>query len=313
MHKRILLLVAICACLSAAAQNGYPGAALPGDKPAVFARGIISDGMNNRDFTISPNGDEIFYSVQQRDFSISTILRFYKKNNKWIGPEVASFSGVYKDLEAVFSPDGNRIYYVSDRPSTVTDTTDDFDIWFVNKTADGWSAPVHAGFVINSPGNEFYPSVAKNGNIYFTAELGKGKEDIVMSEWKNGQFTAPVILPEAINSKNFEYNAFVDPDEQFILFCAESRPDGLGRADIYMSKKDANGNWLPATHLDINTKFQDYCPYVTPDKKILFFSSSRSLNKSPFAQPLNYKRLAAVLNDAGNGMDDIYWMNWKPN
>ena len=79
MHKRILLLVAICACLSAAAQNGYPGAALPGDKPAVFARGTISDGMNNRDFTISPNGDEIFYSVQQRDFSISTILRFYKK------------------------------------------------------------------------------------------------------------------------------------------------------------------------------------------------------------------------------------------
>lgn len=266
--------------------------------------------MNNRDFTISPNGDEIFYSVQQRDFSVSVILRMVKRSNQWAGPEVAPFSGGYNDLEASFSPDGKRVYFCSNRPSIVTDTTDDFDIWFADRTATGWSEPVHAGFIINSPGNEFYPSVARNGNIYFTAtpKDGKGGEDIVMCEFKNGTYAPPVSLPDAINSKGDEYNAFIDPDEQFILFTAAGRPGGLGRGDIYISKKDASGNWQPAKSLDINTAANDYCPYVSPDKKFFFFSSSRSLNKTPFHEQKNYKQVADMLKNAGNGLDDIYWM-----
>jgi len=312
--RPLLVILSILIYNSINAQKlTWPGKLLPSDTPSIFA---ISDGLNNRDFTISPAGDEIFYSIQQRDFGISTILRLYKKNGVWSAPEVAPFSGRYNDLEAAFSPDGNRIYFVSNRPSSQTDTTDDFDIWFVNKTAGGWSEPVHAGFVINSPKNEWYPSVARNGNIYFTAELkdGKGREDIVMCEWKDGAYLPPVTLPEAVNSKDFEYNAFVDPDEQFILFCAEGRADNLGRADIYMSKKDAKGTWLPAKHLGggVNTKFQDYCPYVTPDKKLFFFSSNRSLNQTPFAQKQDYRRISSMLKSAGNGLDDIYWMNWKP-
>lgn len=302
---------------SAAAQNtSYPGKQLPADKPLLFAKGTVSDGMNNRDLTISPNGDELFYSVQQRDFSVSVILRMVKKNNTWTGPEVAPFSGKYLDLEASFSPDGKRIYFCSNRPSAANDSTDDFDIWFVERTGAGWGEPVHAGFVINSPGNEFYPSVAKSGNIYFTAQPreGKGREDIVMCEWKNGAYAAPVSLPDAINSKSDEYNAFIDPDEKFILFTGTGRPGDLGRGDIYMSKKDEAGNWLPAKNLGpgINSASHDYCPYVSPDKKFFFFSSSRSLNKAPFAQPQNYKQVFSALNSAGNGLDDIYWMQWKP-
>lgn len=311
-----LIFLMLVVCFACVAQKlSYPGKTPPAENPLLFAEGLVSDGMNNRDFTISPNGDEIFYSIQQRDFSISTIVRLYKKNNSWSAPEVAPFSGKFKDLEASFSPDGNRIYFCSNRPATATDTTDDFDIWFVNKTSTGWSEPVHAGFVINSPQNEFYPSVAKSGNLYFTAELktGRGKEDIVMCEWKNGSYLAPVSLPEAINSKGFEFNAFIDPDEQFLLFTADARAEGLGRGDIYMSKKDANGNWLPARHLapPINSKYQDYCPYVTPDKKFFFFSSNRSINKPPFGQIQNYKAISARLNGAGNGLDDIYWMAWR--
>lgn len=315
MPKRIFILLMMGYSFAAAAQNvSYPDKKLPADKPLIFSKGLISDGMNNRDFTISPAGDEIFYSVQQRDFSVSVILRMVKKNNQWTGPEVAPFSGGYNDLEAVFSPDGKKIYFCSNRPSSAADTTDDFDIWFVNKTATGWSEPVHAGFVINSPGNEFYPSVARNGNIYFTAtpKEGKGSEDIVMCEWKNGAYAPPVSLPDAINSKNDEYNAFIDPDEQFILFTAPGRTGGFGRGDIYLSKKDAGGNWLPATNLGpgINTAANDYCPYVTPDKKFFFFSSSRSLNKTPFTQQYDYKQISSMLKNAGNGLDDIYWMQW---
>jgi Tol biopolymer transport system component len=315
MHKPGCLIVALGICLFAGAQKAsYPGKVNVGNKVALFAEGLVSDGMNNRDITISPDGNEMFYTIQQKDFMVSTIVRLQKKNGRWSVPEVASFSGKYNDLEACFSPDGNRIWFCSNRPSSANDTTKDFDIWFVNRAAGGWSEPVHAGFVINTPGNEFYPSVARNGNLYFTAEFkeGKGKEDIVMCELKDGAYLPPVSLPEAINSKGYEFNAFVDPDEQFILFTAYGRADDMGKGDLYISKKDKSGNWLPARNLgpQINSKYLDYCPYVSPDKKVFFFSSNRPLYKTPFDEKQDYKHISGMLKGAGNGLDDVYWVEY---
>jgi Tol biopolymer transport system component len=312
MIKRIIS-VGLLFSLSLSLQSQtFPGNGVATNTPAVFARGLVSDAMNNRDFTISPDGSQIFYSIQQRDFSISTIVSISKKNGKWAQPEIATFSGKYKDLEAAFSPDGNRIWFCSNRPANATDTTDDFDIWYVDKTSSGWSEPVNAGPTVNTPTDEFYPSVTRNGNLYFTSQFknGKGQEDIVMCEWKNDAFLPPVSLPEVINTKGFEYNAFVDPDEQFMLFTSPGRADDMGRGDIYISKKDASGKWQQATNLgaNINSKSHDYCPYVTPDKKYFFFSSTRTSNKMPFDKPQNYKTISALLNGAGNGLDDIYWM-----
>src|SRR2546430_2412478 len=86
----------------AVAQVVYPGRQLPADTPKLFAKGILSDGLSNRDFTISPKGDEIFFTLQQEHFASSTILYLIKKNDKWSAPKIASFSGRYRDLEAAF-------------------------------------------------------------------------------------------------------------------------------------------------------------------------------------------------------------------
>lgn len=311
IRQTALIAISISLCLCLKSQT-FPGGSTATDKPTLFAKGLVSDGMNNRDFTISPDGNQIFYSIQQRDFSISTIISITKKNGKWSKPEIAPFAGMYKDLEATFSPDGKRIWFCSNRPVSAADTTDDFDIWYVDKTSTGWSEPVNAGPTVNSDADEFYPSVTRSGNLYFTTEFknGKGREDIVMCEWKNGAFLPPVSLPEAINTKGFEYNAFVDPDEQFIIFTSPGRADDIGRGDLYISKKDASGKWQQATNpgAAINSKSHDYCPYVTPDKKYFFFSSSRTENKMPMNAPATFKSITALLNGAGNGMDDIYWM-----
>ena len=100
----------------AVAQVTYPGGQLPADTPKLFAKGILSDGLSNRDFAISPKGDEIFYTLQQARFASSTILHLTQKNGQWGKPEVAPFSGRYRDLEAAFSPDGQTVYFSSDRP-----------------------------------------------------------------------------------------------------------------------------------------------------------------------------------------------------
>lgn len=227
---------------------------------------------------------------------------------------MASFSGVYNDIEASFTPDGRRIYFSSNRPANAADTTGDYDIWYVEKTNAGWGKPVHAGFTINSPKNEFYPSVTKSGNIYFTTEFeqGKGKEDIVVSEWKDGTYQPPQSLGEAINSKGYEYNAFVDPNEKFIIFTGDGRKENIGRGDLYISKKDEKGEWLAAKNIGaiINSKSIDYCPYVSPDGKYPFFTSARSTQKTPFKTRKTFTDLQKLLQSAGNGLEDIYWIRF---
>ena len=63
----------------------------------------------------------------------------------------------------------------------------------------------------------------------------KGKDDIFVSKWENGKYTEPVSLSDSINSDGYEFNAFIAPDESYIIFTAYQREDGFGSGDLYMS------------------------------------------------------------------------------
>ncbi|MFD0749366.1 hypothetical protein ACFQZS_04375 [Mucilaginibacter calamicampi] len=317
MLNRILLIcvVSILSLLKADAQITYLDNSLPTDTPRLFAPGIVSDGLNNRDFTISPSGNELFFTLQQPRFISSTILYMRKENGKWSNPMVAPFSGKYRDLEAAFSPDGNTVYFSSDRPLKAGETKKDFDIWKVKRLADGkYAEPENLGSTVNSAKDEFFPSVTKTGDLYFTvqAAYGKGSEDIVECKLTDKGYLAPVSLPEDINTKFDEFNAFIDPDGQFIIFTSYGRADDMGRGDLYIARKDAAGKWLPAKHLPApyNSPLLDYCPYVTPDKKYLFFTSPRINTALQNIQQKDYGQITSLLNGPGNGADDIYWVKF---
>jgi Tol biopolymer transport system component len=312
----IAILLVLSITTSVPAQITYPDPQLPADTPKLFAKGILSDGLSNRDFAISPSGDEIFFTLQQVRFVTSTILYIRKQNGQWSKPIVAPFSGKYRDLEAAFSPDGQTIYFSSDRPVKDNVSKEDFDIWKVKHLSSGiFGQPENLGTTVNTDKNEFYPSVSKYGNLYFTVEAsyGKGSEDIVVCKLTDSGYTKPVSLPEDINTKHDEFNAFIDPDEQFIIFSSYGRPDDMGRGDLYISHRGKSGSWLPVKHLPapINSSGIDYCPLVTPDKKYLIFTSGRMNKELTNAESKTYDQLKELLNSPGNGLDDIYWVKFN--
>lgn len=277
--------------------------------PILFMEGEVSTAINERDMAISPDGNEMYYTLQSNRNILSTIIHRTRTPNGWSRPEVAAFSGVFNDLEPAFSPDGQRLFFCSNRPLS-GDQTKDYDIWVMHKTATGWSEPKNLGAPVNTAGNEFYPSLANNGNLYFTAEKedGIGREDIFIARFEGEKYVAPIPLDTAINSKLWEFNAFVAPDESFILFTSYGRKDDAGGGDLYMSVR-LNGHWQPARNLTaINSPVLDYCPFV--HKGTLYITSGRHHVQSSRQKHTDYNALMKWYNGAANGSENIFTVDF---
>lgn len=282
---------------------------------SMLGEGFISTAMNERDFALSPDGREIFYTVSLPKSGFQTIV--YSKQIKpgqWSAPEVASFAGNFSDIEPVFSSDGNTLYFASNRPLE-GDQKKDFDIWKVKRVGSGWSAAENMGATINTAADEFYPSIANNGNLYFTASYkgGPGREDIYVSVLSNNEYQKPVELDTAINTKFFEFNAFVDPAERFILFTSYGRKDDSGSGDLYISQKDAAGKWQPSRNVSmLNSKQLDYCPFVSADGKILFLTSERHQLPANFKEKkATYQSIQRYYDQPLNSTGNIYWIDFN--
>ncbi|MEK6154196.1 hypothetical protein WIW50_13075 [Flavobacteriaceae bacterium 3-367] len=269
-----------------------------------------------RDFTMSISQDEAYITLQSPLEELSVIARLHKENDDWSAPAVVSFSGDHKDLEPFLSHDGLHLYFASNRP--VNDSikeAKDFNIWFVER-ADrkaAWSAPINIGAPINTEHNEFYPALATNGNLYFTSDApnAKGKDDIFFSEWKNGHYGPPVSMSDSINTQGYEFNAYVAPDESFLLFSGYNRKDGLGSGDMYISFRRADNSWSTAKNLGdgINSKYMDYCPFMDMASKQLYFTSRRSALDAE--RPKSIKAFEEAVNGYENGTSRIYMVSLK--
>ena len=273
------LLLHIC---FAVAQEGsrdvakYLGEAQPGLKPQVFAPGVVS--VENRfeyGSTFSPDNKEFFFAVNVGQKPEIHVIKY--ENNGWSKPELLLGHQQYGYNDPFATPDGTRLFFISDRALDGKGPKKDIDIWYVERKQYGWSEPLNAGKEINSVKNEYYISFTRNSKMYFSSNGATSADndknyDIRTSEFKAGKFQPAVTLGSAINSEHYEADVFVAPDESYVIFCSE-RP-GKGKGDLYISYKDQNGEWLPAKTISagISTDAYEFCPFVTNDGKYFFFS-----------------------------------------
>lgn len=312
LNRKIFSALALSFCSLASMAQKTIALTNPPAQAEIFG---LSTGFSERDFAISPDGTEIYYTLQSPQGVFQTIVYCKKSTNgTWTKPEIAPFAGKYSDLEPAFSADGKKLYFASNRPIQGT-TPKDFDIWVVSNENGQWGEPQNLGTTINTSEDEFYPAIARNGNLYFTAayKTAVGKEDIFVSKFEQGKYSQPVPLDTAVNSKTYEFNAYVSPDEDYIIFTSYGRKDDKGRGDLYMSVKDATGKWLPAQNLVmLNSNRLDYCPFVSPDKKILFFTSERvSIPNTYVSASAKIDDLFKTYTSPQNGTGDIYWVSFE--
>lgn len=273
----VLLVVVFVSCGKKDAVE-YPEP-LPKDELLSFLPGVVVTDTFEFNSEFSLDGKSFFFSRDDvNDFHNIFETRFDGKS--WTTPVKTSFSeNEFKECDPAFSPDGKRLYYISTRKVNPTDSTTDFNIWYVERNGEDWTEPENLE-IVNSDSSEFYVSFADNGNLYFASnrEGGKGSFDIYVSRFVNGNYTAPENLGEGVNDEHFEHDPFVSRDESFIIFTSVNREGGFGRGDLYYSLK-REGQWTPAKNLGpkFNTADYEFCPYVTRDGKYFFLSDNKDV------------------------------------
>ena len=261
---------------------------------------------------MTPDGNEIYFCVSAYNFNLIFYSR--QENGKWSKPKPAPFISdmKYMYFEPHVTPDGKRLLFLSNMP-VEQDKPASEDIWAVDRIDDGWGEPYNLGEPVNTPNQEYYPSVTRTGTIYFTRQLqGEAVGHIYRSRLKDGKYSEPEKLGPKVNCGKNHFNAFIDPDERYIIVPVLGREDSYGSTDYYIVYRNENDNWSQPINLGdkINTKNgREYSAYVSSDEKYFFFMSTR-LNPEIAAMGKNLSlwQLQKLYQKPENGNAGIYWM-----
>ena len=128
-----------------------------------------------------------------------------------------------------FSPDGNSIYFASNRP----DGFGGYDIFVSHKQGNSWSTPENLGPAINSVGDEITPYF--NGSyLYFASNWhrGFGGFDVFQAQRNYNNWGSVNNMGSGINSPRDDYG-FIFDEVNNIGYLTSNRVGGKGLEDIY--------------------------------------------------------------------------------
>lgn len=178
----------------------------------------------------------------------STFVKIYKAtlvDGEWANISELSFNNDQSSFaHPALSLDEKTMYFASDMAGTKGYS----DIYKVKRNDDGsFGRPENLDTQINTTGRESFPSIDKDGNLYFASDghLGLGGLDLFKATInKDGSFEKPKNLGERINSPKDDFGAtFYDKTSGFFT---SNRDNGKGFDDIYyfnekMCKQKADG------------------------------------------------------------------------
>lgn len=216
---------------------------LSNDTGAAPLPGAVNTPYHESDPTFSPDGHELYFTRSVpgsgRDAQLGdlTIQRSVLVDGRWSEPEpfahnLAGHSTGHPSL----SGDGSTLYFSSDRPGGIGGV----DIWKCERADGGaWGTPVNLGPLVNTEGNEMFPSAFGDHALFFSSDghAGAGGLDIFLSWTFQGIAQPPVNLGLPLNSSADDMGLAIAPDMRTVLFSSDRDP-AAGPADLYRMDLD---------------------------------------------------------------------------
>lgn len=273
-------------------------------KPEIWAPGVISTELDEFGGALTPDGQEFYFSVSVPRYFLECICVSKKRNDKWNVPQVMPWSGVHHEFDPCLSPDGKRLFFISDRPIHGEKKTD-YDVWMLERRGKRWSDPIHLPEPVNSPGSEHFASCAANGDLFVCSDRDGKSNKVYRIPYAKGKYGSAQVLPDEVNGEGSTLESSISPDGQILVSAIIGRKDSRGLYDIYISFRAGDG-WTPMKPLgpEINSPARDYTPRISTDGKWLFYASERGFATEKRSRPLTFSEMnqgcASLLNGYGN-------------
>jgi Tol biopolymer transport system component len=186
------------------------------------------------------------------------------------------FNGPALDGCPFISPDGKSFYMASTRPGGLGG----IDIWVSMRAGadDPWGAPINVGAPVNSPQNDFCPTMSRDGHtFYFVSNRpgGCGGDDIYTSRLRSHGWDPVENLGCNLNSAANEASPFPITERASgpVLYFSSTRS---GNSDLYVSPERRRPFEPPTPISELNTEAQDGHPNLRRDGLEIFFFSTRT-------------------------------------
>ena len=290
----------------------------------------INTPLREAEPSFTADGRTMYFNCDDADICVSHLIGTWEKR-QWTTPKRLDppISTGYFEVEPLISPDGNKLYILSNRPAgryknnillspfvtnslfipvylmegkfdaSVLGGLGLADIWVSYKVNSDWSEPENLTDVpgeppVNTAFHDHCLSFSADRNEAFwtsTRPGGFGGNDIWTSRRVNGKWEDPQNLGPNVNGPSDEHHSIPTLDGMS-LYVTTSRESGYGGDDNYITTRDEHGKWRPLVNLGphLNGPGDDRCPAWTPDGRIFLFDSVKA---------------------GGFGGRDIWWVRFK--
>lgn len=196
---------------------------------------------------------------------------------------VQNLNSRYDEQNPILSPDGQRLYFTRANDSlNIGGPGDKGDIWVSELGADGrWAKPVNLGQPVNDYLKNYLLGFSPDGKIIFLNQEKRNPGGIIVNDgiafsmYASGKWSKPAkVSVDYLMNNSSHQSGSISADGTLMLLSLQAYAS-RGEEDIYIcTYKD--GKWTQPINLgsDINTSNQEMTPYLSPDKKKLYFSSN---------------------------------------
>lgn len=244
--------------------------AASGDEASRIDR--FSSDQNDYNLSMDRSERRAVFARSKAEFADAHIMVSEQSEGQWSEPRLIDFSDPrYSDSDPWITPDGEWLYFISDRPTADRPDKKDLDIWRSRRTAGGWGKPENLGSKVNSAGPELGPEL-HGGILYFGSARpgGKGGLDLYQAAANGADFEDARPLGGPFNSAESEGDPTFSSDGNTALFWR-------GKAGALMISRRTAGKWsdpvaLPA---QVNIGPFNFTPSFLNDGCHITFASTR--------------------------------------